>query len=57
MRGELNARDAEAQAAPRNMYAQLYLETTGAEGDLRVSKVVSGDPVIVGSIFVHRRLR
>ena len=52
----LNARDADAQAAPRNMYAQLYLETTGSVGDLRVSKVVSGDPVIVGSIFVHQRL-
>lgn len=52
----LNARDADAQAAPKNRYAQLYLETGGLPGDLRVSKVVSGDPVIVGSIFVHQRL-
>ena len=52
----LNARDTDAQAAPKNRYAQLYLETGGQPGDLRVSKVVSGDPVIVGSIFVHQRL-
>ena len=52
----LNARDAEAQAAPRNRYAQSYLETSGRAGDLRVSTVVSGDPVIVGSVFVHERV-
>jgi len=45
----LNARDEEAQAAPRNMYKQRYLETTGKKGDLRISEVVSGDPVIVVS--------
>ena len=52
----LNARTSDEQAAPRNKYAQLYLETSGEAGDLRISKVVSGDPVIVGSMFVHRRL-
>lgn len=52
----INARDADAQAAPRNMYRQSYLETTGRTGDLRVSTVVSGDPVIVGTIFVHERV-
>lgn len=52
----LNARDEEAQAAGRNMYKQRYLETTGERGDLRISEVVSGDPVIVGEVFVHRRL-
>ena len=52
----LNARDADAQAAPKNRYAQLYLETAGRPGDLRVSTVVSGDPVIVGSVFVHERM-
>lgn len=54
---KLNARDAEAQAAPKNLYAQRYLETSGTPGDLRVSTVVSGDPVIVGSVFVHQRVR
>lgn len=53
----LNARTTEAQAAPRNRYQQRYLETTGRAGDLRISTVVSGDPVIVGSVFVHRRVR
>lgn len=52
----LNARDAEAQAAGRNMYKQRYLEVSGQPGDLRISEVVSGDPIIVGAIFVHRRL-
>ena len=52
----LNARDAEAQAAGRNMYKQRYLEVTGKPGDLRISEVVSGDPVIVGDVFVHRRI-
>ena len=50
-----NARTAEAQNAPRNAYVQTYLEGRGA-GDLRVSVVASGDPVIVGSTFVHQRL-
>ena len=53
----LNARTAEAQQAPKNRYVQTYLETTGKPGDLRISTVASGDPVIVGSVFVHRRLR
>ena len=52
----VNARSAEAQAAPKNRYAQQYLETSGAPGDLRVSEVVSGDPVIVGYRFVHQRI-
>ena len=54
---KLNARTAEAQAAPRNIYRQRYLETSGQPGDLRISEVVGGDPVIVGSIFVHERIR
>eukprot|EP00908_Phaeocystis_cordata_P001028 Transcript_11104.p1 GENE.Transcript_11104~~Transcript_11104.p1 ORF type:complete len:204 (-),score=22.76 Transcript_11104:193-804(-) len=52
----INARDADAQAAPRNRYQQLYLDTSGQPGDIRVSKVVSGDPVIVGATFVHERI-
>mmetsp|Transcript_6954 Transcript_6954/g.10201 ORF Transcript_6954/g.10201 Transcript_6954/m.10201 type:complete len:266 (+) Transcript_6954:49-846(+) len=52
----LNARDEDAQAAGRNMYKQRYLETTGKAGDLRISEVVSGDPVIVGEVFIHKRL-
>jgi hypothetical protein len=50
-----NLRSAEAQAAGRNLYKQLYLDTTGAAGDLRISTVVAGDPVIVGSVFIHQR--
>jgi hypothetical protein len=52
---ELNARTKEAQKAPKNQYKQVYLEDNGP-GSLRVSTVVSGDPVIVGLIFVHRKL-
>jgi hypothetical protein len=52
----LNARDEEAQAAGRNMYKQRYLEVTGQPGDLRISEVIAGDPVIVGEVFVHRRV-
>lgn len=52
----LNARDSDAQAAPKNRYVQTYLEMSGRPGDLRISTVASGDPVIVGSVFVHRRL-
>jgi len=52
----LNARDEDAQAAGRNMYKQRYLDVAGETGDLRVSEIVSGDPVIVGAIFIHRRL-
>ena len=51
----LNARSEEAQLAGRNLYKQTYLETSGGTGDLRISTVVAGDPVIVGSVFVHRR--
>ena len=52
----LNARDDEAQAAGRNMYKQRYLDISGRKGDLRISEVTSGDPVIVGAIFVHQRI-
>jgi hypothetical protein len=53
---KLNARDADAQAAGRNLYLQRYLDTSGKPGDLRVSTIVAGDPVIVGSVFVHERV-
>lgn len=52
----LNARSAEAQAAGRNLYKQRYLENTGKRGDLRISEVIAGDPVLVGEVFVHRRM-
>jgi hypothetical protein len=52
----LNARTAEAQAAPRNRYTQEYLETSGRVGDLRVSRITEGDPAIVGNVYVHRRI-
>lgn len=45
----LNGRTEEAQAAGRNIYKQRYLETTGQKGDLRISEVISGDPVLVVS--------
>lgn len=51
----LNGRTAEAQAAPKNKYAQLFIEGD-APGSLRVSKIVDGDPEIVGAVFVHRKL-
>lgn len=50
-----NARTQEAQQAPPNLYRQLYLEDNGP-GSLRVSKIVEGDPVIVGAILIHRKL-
>lgn len=52
----LNARTEEAQVAGRNMYKQRYLDTSGEKGDLRISEVISGDPVLVGNIFIHRRI-
>eukprot|EP00586_Coscinodiscus_wailesii_P016672 CAMPEP_0172500350 /NCGR_PEP_ID=MMETSP1066-20121228/137159_1 /TAXON_ID=671091 /ORGANISM="Coscinodiscus wailesii, Strain CCMP2513" /LENGTH=292 /DNA_ID=CAMNT_0013274531 /DNA_START=164 /DNA_END=1042 /DNA_ORIENTATION=+ len=52
----LNARDDDAKAAPRNMYKQRYLETSGKSGDIRISEVVSGDPVVVGTLLIHRRV-
>ena len=54
---KVNARTQEAQEAPRNRYAQTYLEGADAPraGDLRISVITEGDPVIVGSVFVHQR--
>lgn len=49
------ARSLDEQLAPRNRYKQLYLDTSGKKGDLRVSKVISGDPVVVGATFIHSR--
>ena len=51
----VNARDKEAQLAPKNEYEQLYLEDFGS-GSLRISVVAKGDPVIVGDMFVHQKL-
>lgn len=53
---ETNARTAEAQKAGANLYVQTYLEATGAPGDLRISAITAGDPVIVGTMFVHERI-
>ena len=50
-----NARTAEAQAAPKNEYEQVYLENYGS-GSLRVSVITKGDPVIVGDMFVHQKV-
>ncbi|CAB9503873.1 expressed unknown protein [Seminavis robusta] len=52
---DINARDKQAQAAPKNQYKQIFLEDKGP-GSLRVSSVISGDPVIVGIVFVHRKV-
>lgn len=46
-----NVRTQEAQQAPPNLYQQLYVED-----GLRISKIVEGDPVIVGATFVHIKL-
>ena len=51
----VNARSQEAQLAEKNKYQQMYLENEGA-GSLRISEVIAGDPVIVGSLYVHRKL-
>ena len=45
----------QAQRAPPNKYKQTYLEG-GGKGALRISTVTEGDPVIVGEIFVHRKV-
>lgn len=52
----VNGRTEEAQAAGRNIYKQRYLETSGKKGDLRISEVIAGDPVLVGVVFIHRRI-
>ncbi|CAM9225709.1 unnamed protein product, partial [Heterosigma akashiwo] len=49
----INSRTVEAQNAPANKYKQLYVES--GPGALRISTVVSGDPVIVGAVFVHQK--
>jgi hypothetical protein len=50
-----NVRTVEAQLAPPNLYEQLYVEEQGS-GSLRISKIIEGDPVIVGATFVHVKL-
>lgn len=40
----------------QNYYKQLYLESSGKPGDLRISEVTFGDPAAQGSIFVHERI-
>lgn len=52
---KVNLRTTEAQQAGRNMYQQVYLENSGP-GSLRISTVIAGDPVLVGEMFVHRKL-
>ena len=52
---KVNGRTVEAQAAPKNLYKQLYLEQDGP-GSLRISTITGGDPVIVGAIFVHQKV-
>lgn len=42
--------------AEQNYYKQLYLESSGNPGDLRISEVTFGDPAAQGSIFVHERI-
>lgn len=51
----VNVRSVEAQSAPPNLYQQVYLEDSGP-GSLRISKIIEGDPVIVGATFVHVKL-
>lgn len=50
-----NARTTAEQMAGKNQYRQMYLENDGP-GSLRISSVIAGDPVIVGSVFIHRKL-
>lgn len=42
--------------AEQNYYKQLYMESSGRPGDLRLSEVTKGDPSAKGSIFVHERI-
>ena len=51
----VNVRSVDAQKAPPNLYQQFYLEDSGP-GSLRISKIIEGDPVIVGATFVHMKL-
>ena len=51
----INIRSTEAQLAPPNLYQQLYVDNIGP-GSLRISKIVEGDPFIVGATFVHVKL-
>lgn len=51
----VNVRSVEAQQAPPNLYQQIYVEEAGS-GSLRISKIVEGDPVIVGATFVHIKI-
>jgi hypothetical protein len=39
----------------QNRYQQVYLENSG-KGSLRISTITSGDPTIVGAMFVHQKL-
>jgi hypothetical protein len=48
----VNARSVQAQQAPPNLYQQLYVDD-----QLRISKIVKGDPVIVGATFVHIKVQ
>jgi hypothetical protein len=52
----LNGRSAEALIAPRNRYAQEYLDVSGRDGDIRISRITEGDPAIVGNLYVHQRI-
>jgi hypothetical protein len=52
----INSRSEQAQLASRNKYQQVYLEGSGSGGALRISTIISGDPVIVGAMFVHQKL-
>ena len=53
----LNARSQEAQEAGRNLYKQRYLENTGKRGDLRISEVIAGDPVLVVSCCNYKYVK
>jgi len=52
---KVNGRTKQAQMEGQNQYQQSYVEDNGP-GSLRVSTVIAGDPVLVGEIFVHRKL-
>lgn len=52
----INVRSTEAQQAPPNLYQQLYVDDEIGPGSIRISKIIEGDPVIVGATFVHVKL-
>ena len=55
MHADFRKVNAQAQAAGANLSQQVFIDRDGA-GSLRVSKIIAGDPVLVGAVFVHQKM-